>query len=116
MRQLSIEERLARLEEHVVAIRQMMEKILNQKKAIKPPNGEAKEIMSVKQVAQFLGLDANLIYIRCMKGDIPHFRIGKQYRFKKEEILKWVKTQKGHPDISVDDYVNRYMQNNILNL
>lgn len=113
MRQLSIEERLARVEENTAAIRRMLEGLLD-KQSAQFEKSEGEEIMTVKQLAQFLGLDINIIYAKCAKNDIPHFRIGKQYRFKKQDILKWIKTQKEQPDFSVDEYVNRYMQENIL--
>lgn len=112
MRQLSIEERLSRIEEHVTAIRQMMEKKARQPE-LKPMGEEEREILTVKQVAQMLSIDANVIYSKCIKGDIPYFKIGKQYRFKKHEILNWVKSQKAQPDFSVDEFVDRYLQNNV---
>jgi excisionase family DNA binding protein len=73
-----------------------------------------KVIMSVKQVAQFLGVVINIIYVKCAKGDIPYFKIGKQYRFKKEDILNWVKEQNECPEFCVDDYVNKYMLKHVL--
>ncbi|MFT4025004.1 MAG: helix-turn-helix domain-containing protein, partial [Flavihumibacter sp.] len=103
----------AKIEENIAAIKRMLEEVLNKPVAQSPEEND-KTIMSVKQVAHFLGLDANVIYGRCSKGDIPYFKIGKQYRFKKTEILKWVKEQKEDPAFSIDDYVDRYMQKNVL--
>jgi excisionase family DNA binding protein len=112
MRELNIEQRLGSIENDVAAIKRMLEELLSRsaQAVISDENG----IMSVKQVAQFLGLDVNIIYLKCSKGDIPYFKLGRQYRFKKSEILKWIKEQKEHPDISVDDYVDRYMQTHVL--
>lgn len=112
MRELNIEQRLSSIEENIVAIKGMLEKFLSQQ-----ANQEAKaddEIMSVKQVGQFLGLDVNIIYAKCSKGDIPYFKLGRQYRFKKHEILKWLKDQKNRAEFSVDDYVDQYMQTHVL--
>jgi len=113
MRELNIEQRLARVDENIAAIRWMLEELLN-KQVVQPAAEEDKGIMSVKQVAQFLGMDANVIYAKCAKGDIPYFKIGKQYRFKKADIMKWIKGQKEELGFSVDNYVDRYMQEHIL--
>lgn len=104
---------MARVEENVVAIRQMMEIMMNQQRMI-PSSENHEEIINVKQVAKFLGLNVIFIYSKCSRGEIPHFRIGKQYRFKKSEILKWVKNQKELSQFSVDEYVESYLQKNVL--
>lgn len=113
MRQLNIEQRLNRIDDNIAAIKQLLEQLCN-KTAEAPPADDATEILTVKQVAQFLGLDATIIYAKCAKGDIPFFKIGKGYRFKKADILKWVEGQKEDPNISVDDYVDRYMQKHVM--
>jgi excisionase family DNA binding protein len=113
MREFNIEQRLSGIEDNVAAIKRMLEELLSSA-ALQSVKSDENEIMSVKQVAQFLGLDVNMIYLKCSKGDIPYFKIGRQYKFKKPEILNWIKEQKDHPDISVDDYVDRYMQKHIL--
>jgi len=112
MRELNIEQRLTSIEKNIVAIKGMLEKFLNQQvdQSVKENN----EIMSVKQVGHLLGLDVNIIYAKCSKGDIPYFKLGRQYRFKKEQILKWLKDQKDSPQFSVDDYVDRYIQSHVL--
>lgn len=113
MRELNIEQRLNKIDENIIGIKRMLEELLN-KPATGSPIEDDKEIMSVKQVAQYLGLDANIIYAKCAKGDIPYFRIGKGYRFKRTEIVKWLQEQKERTGISVDDYVDKYMQQHIL--
>jgi excisionase family DNA binding protein len=113
MRELEIEQRLIRIEDNVEVIKQMLEKLLN-RPVVGPPVEDPNEIMSAKQVAQYLGLDANVIYSKCVQGDIPHFKIGKGYRFKKSDIEQWIQGKKEKPEISVDDFVDKYMQTHIL--
>lgn len=113
MRQLTMEQRLKNIEDNLAIIKQMLEKVLNSNQATVAIEDDC-EIMTVNQVAKFLNLDPNVIYQKCGKGDMPYFRIGKGYRFKKNEILKWVENQKELPEISVDDYVERYLQKNRL--
>jgi excisionase family DNA binding protein len=113
MRELSIEQRLIRIDENIAVIKQILETLIS-KPVTQSETNDDKVIMSVKQTAQFLSVDINTIYAKCAKGDIPYFKIGKQYRFKKDDILNWVKAQNECSEFSVDDYVNRYMQKHIL--
>src|SRR4051812_47696660 len=112
MRELKIEERLTKIEDDVLEIKRMLEELLK-RPASSFSVGNDKEIMNVKQVAQLLNLDPNVIYAKCSKGDIPYFKIGKGYRFKKADIIKWVEKQKTEPpEISVEEFVNEYLQKN----
>jgi excisionase family DNA binding protein len=113
MRELNIEQRLIRIEENVEVIKQMLENLL-QKSETGLSFEDGNEVMSVKQVARYLGLDANVIYAKCAKGDIPYFKIGKGYRFKKNDIEQWIQGKKKKLEISVDVFVNKYMQTHIL--
>eukprot|EP01035_Chromulina_nebulosa_P068012 gene68012-93185_t len=65
-----------------------------------------KEILSVKQLADFMNVDINLIYAKCSRGEIPCFRVGKQYRFEKRRIVEWMSGQKTGSDFSVQNYVD----------
>jgi len=113
MRELNIEERLFKIEENITIIRRMLEELLN-RRIIETKQDDDKAIMTVKQVAQFLDLDVNIIYEKCARGDIPYFRLGKRYRFKKVDIIGWLNGHTKGPDISIDEYVNRYMQKHMM--
>lgn len=49
------------------------------------------EIMTVKQVAEYLQMDEHTIYKLSRSGKIPAFKIAGQWRYKKEVIDKWIK-------------------------
>ena len=97
----------------MAAIKRMLEYLLS-KPSTQTELKDDKEIMSVKQVSKFLGLDVNIVYTKCSKGDIPYFKLGRSYRFKKTDIEKWFQGQKEAPEICIDDYVNQYLQKNVL--
>lgn len=99
------------MEENISVIRGMLEELVKQPRS---QVSEENEIMSVKQLAPFLGIDATIIYAKCGRGEIPYFKLGKQYRFRKAEIIKWLKEQKEDPSVDVDDYVAKYLQRNTL--
>jgi len=52
--------------------------------------GKEKEIMTVKQVAEYLQMDEHTIYKLARSGQIPSIKIAGQWRFKKEVIDKWI--------------------------
>ncbi|RLI52867.1 MAG: hypothetical protein DRP09_17030 [Candidatus Thorarchaeota archaeon] len=53
-------------------------------------NEKVKEIMTVKQVAEYLQMDEHTIYKLARSGQIPAIKIAGQWRFKKEVIDKWL--------------------------
>ncbi len=50
--------------------------------------------MTVKDLAEYLQLSTDLIYKMAQQGKLPASKIGVQWRFKREEIDKWVKAQR----------------------
>jgi len=49
-----------------------------------------REIMTVKQVAQYLQMDQHTIYKLARSGQLPCIKIAGQWRFKKDVIDKWI--------------------------
>ncbi|GAB6283471.1 MAG: hypothetical protein STSR0008_22410 [Ignavibacterium sp.] len=49
-----------------------------------------KEIMTVKQVADYLQMDEHTIYKLSRSGKIPALKIAGQWRFKKDVIDNWL--------------------------
>ncbi len=54
---------------------------------------DEKEIMTVKQVSEYLQMDEHTVYKLARKGLIPSLKIAGQWRFKKEVIDKWITEQ-----------------------
>jgi excisionase family DNA binding protein len=78
----------------------------------KPQNQE--EILSAKEVARLLQCTIQSVYTKCAQGELPHVKMGKSYKFRKLEILNWIKEQKPNSSFSVEDYVDRYLQKHTL--
>jgi excisionase family DNA binding protein len=53
-----------------------------------------KEVLTVKQVAEFLQMDERTIYKLAKQGGIPSFRVSNQWRFLKKDIESWVEQKK----------------------
>jgi len=49
------------------------------------------QIMTPKEAARYLGLHLVTIYRLIKKGQLPGFKIGGQWRFKKDLLDEWIK-------------------------
>ncbi len=49
-----------------------------------------KEIMTVKQVSEYLQIDEHTVYKLARSGQIPSVKIAGQWRFKKDIIDRWI--------------------------
>ena len=50
-------------------------------------------LMTLEEVAVYLRLSVHTIYKMAQQGRIPAYKVGKLWRFKKEEIDKWIQKQ-----------------------
>ncbi len=51
------------------------------------------EIMTVTQLAEYLQCNKSTIYRLIKKGQIPAFKIGADWRFKRDLIEEWMRQQ-----------------------
>ena len=48
------------------------------------------QIMTPKEAAKYLGLHLITIYRLIKKGELPSFKVGGQWRFKKDLLDEWI--------------------------
>lgn len=54
-------------------------------------NGEADgDVLTVDEVAAMLKLGRNAVYESVNRGEMPHRRIGKQIRFSRHAVMRWL--------------------------
>jgi excisionase family DNA binding protein len=53
------------------------------------------EILTIHELSDYLKLNEKTAYRLVAKGDIPGFKVGGSWRFRKEEIVRWTKEQTG---------------------
>ena len=109
---LNTDERLAKIETGLSQIKTMLKEALSLQK--NNHTTAAEKIQNVNEVAEFTGIEKHPVYAKCASGEIPCFRIGKLYKFKRSEIEQWMKKQGLPQKVDVEDYVNRYLQTHIL--
>ncbi|MBA2248580.1 MAG: helix-turn-helix domain-containing protein [Chitinophagaceae bacterium] len=108
----TIEDRLETIETEVHQIKMMFIQYLSGQKNLASDDTEI--LMNVKDVARFLKVETAFVYTACNKGEIPFLKIGKLYKFKKTDVLKWLEKEKNNKPVDVEAYVNSYLQKNIL--
>ena len=65
---------------------------------MKKTNGtkHAEQIMTLREVAQYLGLHAMTVYKLTREGRMPAAKIGGQWRFKRDVLDHWLEAQMHH--------------------
>jgi len=53
----------------------------------------ANDIMTIREVAEYLRLNDKTTCRYAAEGKIPGFKIGCAWRFRREDIVKWTKSQ-----------------------
>ena len=52
------------------------------------------EILTIKEVAEYLKLSEKTAYRLASDGKLPGFKVGGSWRFKREDVLAWIEEQK----------------------
>ena len=55
------------------------------------------DLMTTKELAEYLQLDRMTIYKLLKSGEIPANRVGHQWRFFRSDIDSWIRSQKVNP-------------------
>ena len=48
------------------------------------------QVMTVDEVAQYLGVVPDTVYRKARRGEIPAVKMGKMWRFPKETLDRWL--------------------------
>ena len=51
------------------------------------------EILTIKEVAEYLKVNERTIYRLANKGDIPAFKVGNIWRFERSKIAQWMEAK-----------------------
>lgn len=55
-----------------------------------PPDQVIDELMTTRQLMEFLNLSRTKIWSLVTKGDLPAFKVGGDYRYRRSEVLAWL--------------------------
>ena len=54
------------------------------------PMESGNEILTIKEVCDLLQIHPTTVYKLIRKGKIPSFRIGSDWRFRRDRIMRWM--------------------------
>jgi excisionase family DNA binding protein len=57
------------------------------------PNTTDDEVLTVKEVSEILNLNPKTVYKLARGGKIPAFRIGSDWRFPSDQVVRWISEQ-----------------------
>ena len=52
--------------------------------------GANKEVMTLREASQYLGITPDTLYKRLSEDKIPAFKLGNRWRFKKDLLDRWM--------------------------
>ena len=55
------------------------------------------DILTVKEICELLRLHPATVYKLVKQGKIPSFRIGSEWRFRKDVMMRWMAQRSTHP-------------------
>jgi excisionase family DNA binding protein len=58
--------------------------------AVRAPDDAGSEVLDVPAVARLLAVGRNTVYGLVARNAIPHRRLGKQIRFQREAVMRWL--------------------------
>ena len=56
---------------------------------------ELREVMDIRQAADYLGISADTLYKYASDGFIPAFKLGNRWRFRRSRLDEWMDRQSG---------------------
>jgi excisionase family DNA binding protein len=59
------------------------------------------QAMTVRQVAEYLQVTERTVYKLAWAGQLPGFKVGNTWRFKRDDIDKWIETNKRRVRLSL---------------
>ena len=63
----------------------------------------ADQILTVKEVAEYLKVNERTVYRMATAGKIPAFKVGGSCRFELVELEQWIKKQHNNNSVDQDD-------------
>lgn len=58
------------------------------------------EILTIKEVAEYLKLAEKTAYRLAAEGKLPGFKVGGSWRFKQEDVSAWIEAKKSQQKMS----------------
>jgi len=67
------------------------------------------QFLTIQEVSEYLHIKPATLYSKVGGGEIPHYKVGRLVRFKKDDIDKWMEDQR-HDPIDAGKAVRRVLR------
>jgi excisionase family DNA binding protein len=88
-------------------VKETVVQALKDQKQVEAP--QARKTMNVDEVAAFTGLTKNTIYIKTMRGLIPHYKRDKRVFFDRDEVEAWLMENKRITSSEAEKQADKYL-------
>ena len=66
-----------------------------------------KEVMTLREASQYLGISPDTLYKYLSEKSIPAFKLGNRWRFKKDLLDRWMERKSERTELVVDSRAKR---------
>ena len=63
------------------------------------PIPDLREVMNIRQASKYLGVSPDTLYKYLSRGEMPAFKLGNRWRFKKSMLDRWMERQSQPADV-----------------
>jgi len=71
----------------------------------KPVSGQLDEILTIDEVAAYLKASKRTVYRLAASGNLPAFKLGGTWRFRRGELDRWIASRIGYPAVGDEEGV-----------
>ena len=60
------------------------------KQEVRAASAGAREVLDIRQAADYLGISTDTLYAYAAKGEVPAFKLGNRWRFRRLRLNEWM--------------------------
>ena len=72
-----------------------------------------KEVMTLREASEYLGISPDTLYKYLSESKIPAFKLGNRWRFKKDLLDRWMEKKSEHTELIVDSRPRRLVKSTV---
>jgi excisionase family DNA binding protein len=72
-----------------------------------------KEVMTLREASQYLGISPDTLYKYLSEKSIPAFKLGNRWRFKKDSLDRWMEKKIERTELVIDGRPKRLMKSTV---
>jgi excisionase family DNA binding protein len=69
-----------------------------------------REVMTLREASQYLGISPDTLYKYLSESKIPAFKLGNRWRFKKDLLDRWMEKKSEHTELVIESKPRRLIK------